>query len=193
MAAFVLLAAYAVSATLTQAELDALNKGQSITLTGPTVTPPTGGKFTLPAGAVGVYVNGRFMWPGDWSWNSGLITVTYNDTAGSPLDGPTDIRISTTGSWNGWQPYAAPASNPSLPIGSLKYLNFAIKVTRSGTNFTSAWQSTITTGNGETPVGIGVSLNDFCPSTVINTWIMCKIPLGTGGYTIPAGTNFASS
>lgn len=190
MAAFVLLAAYAVSATLTQAELDALNKGQPITLTGPgTVTPPSGGKFTLPAGAVGVYVNGKLMWPGDWSWNSGLITVTYNDTSGQPLDGPTDVKISTTGSWNGWQPYAAPASNPLLPIGSLKYLNFAIKVTRSGTNFTSAWQSTVTTGNGETPVGLGVSLNDFCPSTSINTWIMCKIPLGSGGYAIPGGTN----
>lgn len=181
------------SATLTQAELDSLNKGQAITLSPPApVTPPPsgGGSFTLPSGSVGVYVNGNFMWPGDWSWNGGLITVTYNDTSGVPLDGPDDVKISTTGSWNGWQPYAT-GTPPSLPIGALKYLNYSIKITKAGTNFTSAWQANCPTcANGEAPTGVGAVLpSTFCSAFVVGKWSTCKIPLGAGGYNIPAGTN----
>jgi len=50
-----------------------------------------------------VYINGLMLWPGDRSLDA---IIDYEDAAGGPLSGTSDIAVTSSAGSGGWQPYA---------------------------------------------------------------------------------------
>ncbi|MFL6604085.1 MAG: hypothetical protein ACJ8R9_22535 [Steroidobacteraceae bacterium] len=134
-------------------------------------TPPP----TSTTGQLWVYQNGNFYWPGDYSWS---VKVNYKDTAGVPMSGPYDISVTGIG---GFQPFA---TNFDLNIAPYKYLIFSLKPTIANQTWASAFYQI-----GDQAIGIKLNVLNYGPQPAVGKWTTYKIPLGAGGYQIPAGTH----
>ena len=122
-----------------------------------------------------VYGNGVFHWQGDWSWG---VSINYKDTNGAPLSGPYDIGVTGIG---GFQPYA---TNYNFNPSPYKYLVVSLKPTIPNQKWDSAFYAV-----GDVLTGHGVNVLNYGPAPVVGQWTTYKIPLGSGGYNIPAGTD----
>ncbi|MDB6102961.1 MAG: hypothetical protein JWO52_2960 [Gammaproteobacteria bacterium] len=120
-----------------------------------------------------VYQNGTFYWPGDYSWG---VKVNYKDTAGGPKSGPFDISVTGIG---GFQPFA---TNYDLDVSPYKYLIFSLKPTIANQQWASAFYQI-----GDVATGVKLNVLNYGPAPVVGQWTTYKIPLGAGGYQIPAG------
>jgi hypothetical protein len=129
------------------------------------------------AAAAPVFANGVFSWGGDWSWG---VSVNYKDTAGTPLSGQYDIAVSGIG---GYQPYAV---NYAFDPSPYKYLMVSLKPTIPN----QKWNSTVY-GEGNVVAGQSVNVLNYGPAPVVGQWTTYKIPLGAGGYQIPAGSHIS--
>jgi hypothetical protein len=122
-----------------------------------------------------VYQNGTFYWPGDYSWS---VQVNYKDTAGIPMEGPYDISVTGIG---GFQPFA---TNYDMDISPYKYLVFSLKPTIANQTWASAFYQI-----GDVATGVKLNVLNYGPAPAVGKWTTYKIPLGSGGYGIPAGTH----
>jgi hypothetical protein len=138
-----------------------------------TVLPGTAGAAS--ASAFQVYSNGVFHWGGDYSWG---VSINYQDTAGSPLSGPYDVAVSGIG---GFQPYA---TNYNFDPSPYQYLVVSLKPTIPNQKWDSGVYAV-----GNALAGRYVNVLDYGPAPVVGQWTTYKIPLGAGGYQIPAGTH----
>ena len=128
-----------------------------------------------PTGTFQVYSNGEFNWQGDYSWG---VTINYKDTRGSPLSGKYDICVTGIG---GFQPYALGFDFDPSPY---RYLVVSLKPTIANQKWDSAFYAV-----GDKLTGHGVNVLNYGPEPVVGQWTTYRIPLGAGGYDIPAGTH----
>ena len=128
------------------------------------------------AGASGqtfwVYYNGTFAWPGDYSFEA---VPNYQDTSGGPLSGQFDVKVSVTGQWGGFQPYA---TNWSFDDSAYAYLTFALKPTVSNMQAQLYFMKV-----GDIPTGntIDIFSGKYGPAPVAGQWNTYKIPLSDIG------------
>jgi hypothetical protein len=117
-----------------------------------------------------VYHDGKFAWPGDYSF---VATPDYRDTSGAPAAGRYDIKVTLTGAWGGWQPFA---TNWVFDTTPYNYLTFAFKPTLA--NQTAQVYFMLV---GDKPVGIGVDPFKYGPAPVVGQWGVYTIPLADIG------------
>ncbi len=130
----------------------------------PPVTPP-------PAtGTSWVYYDGKFDWPGDYSF---VAVPDYQDTSGEPLSGAYDIKVSITSAWGGWLPYALNWNFNSAPYTKL---TFALKPTVAN----QVW-NVYFVKVGDVPVGIYIDPTQYGPKPVVGQWATYTIPLSVLG------------
>lgn len=140
------------------------------------ITGVLSGTVTRPADEAGhgavfsVYHDGHFAWPGDYSF---VATPDYRDTSGAPVSGKYDIKVTLTGPWGGWQPFA---TNWVFDTSTYNYLTFAFKPTV--TNQAAQVYFMLV---GDKPVGIGVDPFKYGPTPVVGQWGVYTIPLADIG------------
>jgi hypothetical protein len=117
-----------------------------------------------------VYYNGLFDWPGDYSFSA---TANYKDTGGGPLSGAYDIKITLTGAWGGWLPYAQNWNFNSAPYTKL---TFALKPTVANQTWNVYFVKV-----GDIPVGVSVDPTKYGPAPVVGQWGTYTIPLADLG------------
>jgi len=117
-----------------------------------------------------VYHAGVFAWPGDYSFEA---VPNYTDTSGVPLDGAYDIKVSVTGAWGGFQPYA---TNWDFDTSPYNYLTFALKPTVANMQAQLYFMQV-----GDVPVGNTVDVFKYGPAPVAGQWNVYKIPLSAIG------------
>ena len=122
-----------------------------------------------------VYINGVFHWQGDYSWG---VSINYKDSNGAPMSGPYDVGVTGIG---GFQPYA---TNYDFDPSPYKYLVVSLKPTVANQKWDSAVYAV-----GDVLTGHGVNVLNYGPAPVVGQWTTYKIPLGSAGYNIPAGTH----
>lgn len=115
-----------------------------------------------------VYHDGRFRWPGDWSWAANAV---YTDTSGAPLSGKHDIAVTLTSPWGGWLPYAPGRRFDLSPYG---YLTLAIKATEPSQSFHVFFEAANDTSIGR---GVDPAAEHYGPTLVPGEWQVYKIPL----------------
>jgi hypothetical protein len=132
---------------------------------------------TAPADAGGrspaifyVYHDGLFAWPGDYSF---VATPDYRDTSGSPQHGRYDIKVTLSGAWGGWQPYATKWVFDTKPY---TYLRFALKPTIANQKAQVYFMLV-----GDKPVGTAVDPFKYGPAPVAGRWAVYTIPLADIG------------
>jgi hypothetical protein len=113
-----------------------------------------------------VYHDGKFAWPGDYSF---VATPDYRDTSGAPAAGKYDIKVTLTGAWGGWQPFA---TNWVFDTTPYNYLQFAFKPTQPNQSAQVYFMSV-----GDKPVGRGVDPFKYGPAPVPGQWGVYTIPL----------------
>lgn len=124
-----------------------------------------------------VFSNGVMQWGGDWSWG---VSVNYQDYAGSALSGKSDIAVSGIG---GYQPFA---TNYAFDPSPYNYLIVSLKPTIPN----QRWDSTVY-GEGNVAAGKTVNVLQYGPAPIVGQWNTYRIPLGAGGYQLPAGTKIS--
>ena len=117
-----------------------------------------------------VYHDGKFAWPGDYSF---VATPDYRDTSGAPATGKYDIKVTLTGAWGGWQPFA---TNWVFDTTPYNYLQFAFKPTQPGQSAQVYFMLV-----GDKPVGSGVDPFKYGPPPVPGQWGVYTIPLADIG------------
>jgi hypothetical protein len=141
-----------------------------------TVAGVLGGSMTraaeegAPGATFSVYHDGKFAWPGDYSF---VATPDYRDTSGAPVSGKYDIKVTLTAPWGGWQPFATHWVFDTTPYN---YLTFAFKPTLA--NQTAQVYFMLV---GDKPVGIGVDPFKYGPAPVPGQWGVYTIPLADIG------------
>jgi hypothetical protein len=130
----------------------------------PTPTP------TPVAGTSWVYYNGVFDWPGDYSF---VASPNYADTSGGPLSGPHDIKVTLTGAWGGWLPYAL---NWNFNSAGYTKLTFALKPTVANQKWNVYFVKV-----GDIPVGIYLDVSKYGPAPVAGKWATYTVPLSALG------------
>ncbi len=127
-----------------------------------------------PGGAHGavftVYHDGKFAWPGDYSY---VATPDYRDTSGVPASGKYDIKVTLTGAWGGWQPFA---TNWVFDTAPYNYLQFAFKPTQANQAAEVYFMLV-----GDKPVGFGVDPFKYGPAPMPGRWGVYTIPLADIG------------
>ena len=124
-----------------------------------------------PGAAVfSVYSNGKFSWPGDYSFSA---KADYADTSGAPLSGRYDVKVTLTGPWGGWLPFATNWSFDTTPYDSLR---FAIKPTIAEQKLQVFFMLV-----GDKPVGVAVDPFKYGPAPVAGEWALYTIPLADIG------------
>jgi hypothetical protein len=123
------------------------------------VTPP-------PPNTSWVYYDGKFDWPGDYSF---VATPDYQDTSGEPLSGPYDIKVTLNGSWGGWLPYALNWTFNSSPYTKL---TFALKPTVENQKWNVYFVKI-----HDVPIGIYVDPSNYGPAPEVGKWGVYTIPL----------------
>ena len=121
-----------------------------------------------------VYHHGVFKWQGDYSWG---VRIDYADKTGAPADGSYDIAVTGIG---GFQPFA---SHYDFDPGPYKYLVFSLQPTIADQQWDSAFYAV-----GDILTGNLVNVLKYGPPPAVGQWTTYKIPLGAGGYGIPAKT-----
>jgi hypothetical protein len=133
----------------------------------PPTQPPTGTTSTAPSGSTKWgYYNGQYSWAGDWSYAA---TINYEDTAGSPIEGPYDIAVRSS-AWGAWQPYMS--SSFSFPTAGYSKLTFALKPTSSAQN----WQIYFM-GVGDVNLNCTRPLSNYITTPIVGHWNVYTIPL----------------
>jgi hypothetical protein len=133
----------------------------------PAATTPT---TAAASGTSWVYDNGVFGWPGDYSFSA---TPDYKDTSGNPLSGSYDIKVTLTGQWGGWLPYALNWDFNSTPYTKL---TFALKPTVANQQWNVFFVKL-----GDVPVGIYIDPTLYGPAPVVGEWATYTIPLAVLG------------
>jgi hypothetical protein len=123
-----------------------------------------------PSGTSWVYYNGHMDWPGDYSFGA---SIDYSDTSGAPLSGSTDIKVTITGSWGGWLPYA---QNWDFNSAGYTKLTFSLKPTVAN----QVW-NVYFVKVGDVPVGIYLNPSNYGPAPVVGKWATYTIPLADLG------------
>ena len=119
-----------------------------------------------------VYHEGRLLWPGDYSFSAAPF---YADTSGEPLSGTYDIKVSLTGPWGGFQPFAR---NWDFDAHGYAYLTFALKTTVANQSLQIFFEKL-----GDVPVGVTLNPLKYGPAPVVGQWTTYKIPLADLGVT----------
>jgi endoglucanase len=117
-----------------------------------------------------VYHEGEFLWAGDYSFNA---RPAYNDKEGAAADGRRDIKVTLTGPWGGFQPYA---NHMDFDLSHYAYLTFALKPTTDRQSLAVYFEKA-----GDTPAGVGVDPLRYGPPPVVGEWTTYKIPLADLG------------
>jgi hypothetical protein len=117
-----------------------------------------------------VYYNGVFDWPGDYSF---VASPNYADTRGGPLSGPHDIKVTLTGAWGGWLPYAL---NWNFNSAGYTKLTFALKPTVANQKWNVYFVKV-----GDIPVGIYLDVSKYGPAPVAGKWATYTVPLSALG------------
>lgn len=129
------------------------------------------GANDAPGGAaLVVYHDGKFAWPGDYSF---VATPDYKDTSGAPEHGKYDIKVTLTGQWGGWQPFAPGWVFDTSPYN---YLQFAFKPSAANPAIQVYFMLV-----GDKPVGISVDPFKYGPAPVPGKWGLYTIPLADIG------------
>jgi hypothetical protein len=148
-------------------------------LSSPSVATATinGSGSTSGAGATvfQIFHNGVFSWGGDYSWG---VTIDYRDTAGIPLQGPYDVKVTGIG---GFQPFA---TNYDFDPTPYKYLVFSLKPTIANQQWQSGFYKV-----GDIATGVILNVLNYGPAPVVGQWTTYKIPLGAAGYQLASGTH----
>lgn len=194
--AVLILSANALGQVVTQSCIDSNGK-LSFTYTPaapPIVTPPP--VVIPPPPPIGtvfwVYHNGKFAWAGDYSWDA---VINYKDTAGlstgDPVSGPTDIKVTTTARWGGFQPFAFPSGGTPFDTRPYKFLRYCAKPTQVGQVFGTQFDANNDVTDG-TAVNIGGQYGttnankvSYGPLPTVGVWGCYKIPLSDFGFNNP--------
>lgn len=132
------------------------------------VTPPVSPSPPVTAGTSWVFFNGSFDWPGDFSFSA---TADYRDTSGDPLSGSYDTKVTLTGPWGGWLPYA---HNFVFNDAGYKHLTFSLKPTVDN----QAWHLYfVAEGDHALPNDCTVNVLDYGPAPVAGKWATYTVPL----------------
>ena len=123
-----------------------------------------------PPGTSWVYYNGTFDWPGDYSF---VAVPDYADTSGAPLSGGRDIKVTLTGAWGGWLPYA---QNWNFNSQGYTKLTFALKPTVANQDWSVYFVKV-----GDIPVGIYLDVLNYGPAPVVGQWNTYTVPLSDLG------------
>jgi len=134
-----------------------------------TVPGPTQPR-TATRGPAWVYHDGAFLWPGDYSFNA---KPHYSDKEGAAAGGRSDIKISLTGPWGGFQPFAR---DWNFDLGGYAYLTFDLKPTLARQSIQVYFEKP-----GDVPTGVTVDAFKYGPAPVPGQWATYKIPLADLG------------
>ena len=159
-----------------------------------TTTPPPATTGTLPSGQAlvlsGGVLNAAAGWSGDFNYGGAVASYRFTN----PIDGKRCLKMKATAGGTGgggWQPYfirGAGANAGGFPASSYKYLNFSLMPTRAGQIWSSVFAGT---GDAVIPGQTVVNIESYGPAPQPNVWATYKVPLGDGGYTLPADTTIA--
>jgi hypothetical protein len=133
-------------------------------------TITVGGTGGGPPGTSWVYYNGAFDWPGDYSF---VAVPDYSDTSGNPLSGGYDVKVTLTGAWGGWLPYA---QNWNFNSQGYTKLTFALKPTVENQQWNVYFVKV-----GDIPVGIYLNVLNYGPAPVVGQWATYTVPLSDLG------------
>jgi hypothetical protein len=161
---------------ISQADLDLLNAGKSVTMQGPIVIVPPGPSEPLPP--YWVYQKGKFNWNGDWSFNGKAIYDSPNDSVFSPEV----IAFSVTGQWGGWLPYLL----SHFETKPYAHIEFSLKPTKDN----QKW-SVYAVAASDTSDGHAVDVLKYGPAPIIGMWGHYIVPLADLQLTNTAILKFA--
>jgi hypothetical protein len=123
-----------------------------------------------PSGTSWVYYDGKFDWPGDYSF---VAKPDYTDTSGNPLSGAYDVKLTLEGSYGGWLPYA---QNWDFNSAGYTKLTFALKPTVANQRWNVYFVKV-----GDVPVGIYLNVLNYGPAPVVGQWNTYTVPLSDLG------------
>ncbi len=134
----------------------------TVTVTAPAAPPATGTSW--------VYYDGKMDWPGDYSFSA---TVDYQDTSGGPMSGAYDAKVTLTGSYGGWLPYAQNWDFNSKPYTKL---TFSLKPTVANQTWNVYFVAV-----GDHPVGVSIDPSNYGPVPEAGKWATYTVPLADFG------------
>jgi hypothetical protein len=154
----------------------------------PVVPPPP----TLGASCNSTVVTaGKSTWTGNFNYGG----AQEIDSATAP-DGSVAMKILATtpmgsdghAGGGGFQPFCQNPPNSLLVFDTtpFKFLVFTLMPTRAGQTWVSGFE-----GSGDVTIaggGLTKPVESFGPAPLPNVWAIYKVPLGVGGYNLPAGT-----
>ena len=129
-----------------------------------------GAESPTPGKPAWVFHDGVMYWPGDYSY---VVRVQYNDKEGAPASGRYDVKITLTGQWGGFQPFARNWDFDTRPYA---YLTFALKPTIANQALKLYFEKV-----GDVPVGNPVDPLKYGPAPQPGVWATYKVPLADLG------------
>ena len=128
------------------------------------------GRRNSPVAIAWVYHDGRFLWSGDYSFNANAL---YTDNGGGPPDGRHDIKVTVTGPWGGFQPFAR---NWEFDLRPYACFTFALKPTVPEQTIRVYFE-----GSGDILAGTFVDALKYGPTPLVGQWSTYTIPLSELG------------
>ncbi len=122
-----------------------------------------------------VYHDGTFHWPGDYSYAA---RADYGDKLGASASGRRDIKMTLTGQWGAFQPYAR---NSDFDLSRYAFLTFSLKPTVEKQSLQVYFSLP-----GDVETGSKLNAMKYGPPPVVGQWTTYKIPLTDLGV---AGTH----
>lgn len=144
-----------------------------VTIPPPPPPPPQTGVFW-------VYQNGKFNWPGDFSFEA---TIDYADTAGIPMHGLYDVAVHITSRWGAWQPFSFLPGGTPFDTTPYKYLIYSVKPTVAGQIIATGFDADNDVADGIPVVVAGPGITQYGPVPQPGVWNSYKIPLADFGLT----------
>ena len=178
-----------INVSVTPTTVTVIVGGSTTTIPVPVVQPPPPPPQP-PTGVTWVYHAGQFTWGGDWSWQA---TINYNDTAGGPTAGATDVSV-TVNNGGGWQPVVNTncQQNTSLCFNAagFNFMLLQLKPTQANQVWAVGFES-----SGDTPDGPQLlDISQYCSggkNPPIGVWDVCRIPMTAFGLTNPLVLKFS--
>ena len=119
-----------------------------------------------------VYHDGKFNWGGDYSAQA---TPDYRDKSGQAVGGGRDIKVTLTGQWGIFSPYAV---NWDFDTRGYAYLTFSLKPTQPDQVMQIYFLQV-----GDKPVGKMIDPFKYGPAPEVGKWTTYRIPLDDFGVT----------